>query len=1048
MRKRFIKFHYKLLKPVLISLAILGIFIVIYGQDSKDVKGKVIARVVYSFPNALPGEKIEIKRILTDSGKVITVSSSEKYKGIGDIDYLKKKEAELVRQKYGVLSQSLISIYETMSCTDQIKVTIKFNSSVSKQQLQMLNLSDSCEIIDNNTVVDSVDKSFLDNNKFNSFIFKIEDYREPIPLHGGDENCEECAGFIDSVYSGNAYSRSFYNFPEGVSSMPTLGSGVRIATFEGPIPSILFDSLLLMHPGVNIAFADTVYDTTWEWVHQQMSFHAMLHTAPEAELNHDSSSINPKNLIDSNIEAASRSYLGGGYSNTYDSLTYNNNSAIICIPSGNYGLAYPPNSINPFAAGDLWYNAIYLGGCIYTNNSYYEITNDEYYQFWQSDNRWHLGNPLTHIQARNPLGSDKEEPHIVGPSLVTCSGGAEGSEILHGFGGTSAATPSTVGICACIISANPALMRHNTENVRTALMVTAENIDGGYWDPMVDGRDGCGVVSGYNAAMFAQNVTRKDTLSAADTMGLAFGWIPNNPALEGTRLIYKVRTPSVFPKEKHFRAVLTWTNSQNDSATDRTLSDLNLELWDRGNNNWIDLCYSIEDNHEVIDVENYELETNKEYSLEVTIESLRFPANPIRDSIKYSLGWAWVNDYAGKKIEQSSFTGDTSIELYNRNIAFDTNTIFSSTSWSSVTAGNRIVLNPGVTIDSGAEFSASIVSQAIKYDAPPYSGSFIDHSGNRRHGQMPTGQSLERLINRYCQIYQAGSSYFDGSDYLWVYRDTASGIDTIVRNPKFYDGLTLSMWVRFYTDSVSTGYLCYSFEGDSGFYLHVDDISNTEKEFTFYVSDGFNISSVDALTVESDLILLDDRPSNDRWIHVTAVWRAGEEMELYLNGVSENESPTNITHCPSNPCFIGSTSNGTQAFKGCIDEVRLYVGADSDDHVLSEYHKHTYPNQWYYDKKNVTVKVEAGGFAHYDFTYEDIIDEEPPDTVIGGDSITFKLPFNYNCTIDAEPDNPGMNTRVVKTRLSDNDIDTVSVPHTFYIWKNRAYDYRFDITFY
>ena len=130
MKKRFIDIYYKLLKPVPVVLIMSAFIIGTYGQDSEKANGKVIARVVYSFPNALPGEKIELKRVVTDSGKVITVSSSEEYATIDAINCLKKREYELVRQKYGAISRSLIDIYENISDRELIKVTIKFKSSV------------------------------------------------------------------------------------------------------------------------------------------------------------------------------------------------------------------------------------------------------------------------------------------------------------------------------------------------------------------------------------------------------------------------------------------------------------------------------------------------------------------------------------------------------------------------------------------------------------------------------------------------------------------------------------------------------------------------------------------------------------------------------------------------------------------------------------------------------------------------------------------------------------------------------------------------------
>lgn len=575
-----------------------------------------------------------------------------------------------------------------------------------------------------------------------------------------------------------------------------------------------------------------------------------------------------------------------------------------------------------------------------------------------------------------------------------------------------------VGICACVISANYHLMANNTENVRTALMVTAENIDAGYWDPMEDGRDGCGVVSGYSAAMFAQNVTRKTTSSAPDTMGLAFGFI-HDSTRAGTRLTYNIITPAVFPKGKHFRAVLTWTNSQNNNATDRTLSDLNLELWDRNESDWIDLCYSIEDNHEVIDVENSELETHNEYSLEVIVDSLQFPAAPTRDYIKYSLGWTWVNDFAGKKYHDTTFTGDNIRELYNRNIVFDDSTTFENNSFSSITADNRIVLNPGVSIEEGADFTARIVKKILQYDAPTLNLNgnvdssdtlnLADYSGNNRHGVLfPLIDTVDYILDRFCHDalhtgnYRRtkGAVYIESNDYF---------LDTSFINPgeQLFDGLTLSMWVKFYRDTVSTGYLFYAYENGEGFYLHVNDLGWNNKELTFHISGGGYQSEV-FYNIDADDLSDNDSRKNYNWgcVNVTVVWRAGDEIELYVNGVWKNDKSTNVRYCPFKQCYIGidpALLLGANSFNGGIDEVRLYIGADSEEHIIDNYHMTEFP-RFQMERSLMTIDIRTGGTGMYDIDYRDIEDVVPLTTVQENSDTTIDFPYRFDLEFNALPD--------------------------------------------
>ena len=64
------------------------------------------------------------------------------------------------------------------------------------------------------------------------------------------------------------------------------------------------------------------------------------------------------------------------------------------------------------------------------------------------------------------------------------------------------------------------------------------------------------------------------------------------------------------------------------------------------------------------------------------------------------------------------------------------------------------------------------------------------------------------------------------------------------------------------------------------------------------------------------------------WVTVTAVWKAGDEIELWVNGDFKEEKDTDVSHCPSNQCYIGENPaiNPGESFRGGIGEVRLYSG--------------------------------------------------------------------------------------------------------------------------
>ncbi len=1049
MKMRFIKFHIPLLRPVLLSFATLVITIIAYGQDSEEVKGKVIARVVYSFPNALPGEKIEIKKVVNDSGKVIIVSSSDEYKTIDAINGLKRRENELVRQKYGVISRTLINKFETMTDSERIKVIIRFKSSVSEEQLQILNLNDNCEIVNENTVIDSVNKSLLSSLKFNSLISEIDKYTEPVPMSGGDENCEACPPHPDDpdqkpdiagVYTGDAYSKSFFNFPEGIEFMPGMarGQGVNVATFEWGLTSTTRSEIEKQHPETEDNWG-YIFPANAQDGHTQQCFHAMLHTAPKATLFHLFHTIERKitrsKLIEHDIDVASHSY-EMSYGFDLEELTYMN-SSIICIGTGNNGISYVPGGDNE----PKWYNCIITGGCVYTNNSYYEISEENVYQYWETDGKWHFGTDRTQTMTMNSKTGntcDKEVPHVVGPTRTTCTGGGgvyhkdnhpyHPEEVLHGFSGVSCALPSLVGICADIISYNEYArkdyMKHNTENVRLALLLTAENIDAGYWDPMVDGRDGCGVVSGFSAAYYANQVSKKVEDGDADILGLAYGLIPDDKDLGGERKKFNILTPRIFPEGKHLRAVLTWSCSidRNDIRI-RELSDLDLELVDVASGKVLGRCASLEDNIEVIDIPNHILETDKEYSLELLITSINFgtPTYP-SSSLRYSIGWTWVNDFAGKTYEDETFTGITAIELLNRNIEVNNNTVFQNGSSTSIMASDRIVLNPGVEIQEGAGFTTNILKPLAKYNVTFKNFEVPDLSANLRDALLLSPDTTYPIVNRYYQdFYGAPNRFLDGSVSYKLDNDGIGG------NPEYFDGLTLSMRIKFYDKRNFTppnfnasGYIFTSLNSSGeGYYLKVNDIDVYDKEIEFRIIGGGNESYANFHLREKELEdwVKPTPPYNWGWVTVTAVWKAGEYIVLYANGEQKTYViPTNVSYCPSNQCYIGTDPaiNPRFSFTGGVGEVRLYSGADYLDHIAGVYHQNTFPDHQG-SQLPFTLVVGPNGETTYEIKYvgddEHILnfeDLEPLVTVDGKEppenAVEFQVGHGFDIDMNFEPD--------------------------------------------
>jgi hypothetical protein len=99
---------------------------------------------------------------------------------------------------------------------------------------------------------------------------------------------------------------------------------------------------------------------------------------------------------------------------------------------------------------------------------------------------------------------------------------------------------------------------------------------------------------------------------------------------------------------------------------------------------------------------------------------------------------------------------------------------------------------------------------------------------------------------------------------------------------------------------------------------------------------------------------------------------------LWVNGEKTPAVvPTNVNYCPPNQCYIGADpAISTQSFCGGIGEVRLYSGADYQEHIQGVYHQNSFPGSWQSDRIPFTINVGSNGNVEYDIDYTgDIIED-------------------------------------------------------------------------
>lgn len=938
---------------------------------------KVVMERVYSFPTILPNEQILVKEILRNNKEFIFLSNSKYVKSFKDLDSLKSAEKQALANKYPKFSSQVISIYEKMGENELCSVSVEFNDDLSSNKIKKQFKFSERNIGNKKKTVGAMSKKQLKSLMSNNNIKKIKFHYTPKPLTGGDENCGDCdPGF----YTEQDFPDAFFNFPEGENQMPSFGKGAGViaATVESAINEQYLTELKTYpeHSTINESFIELTSITNRYVEHANMTFHCLANTAPFAILKH-TENMQINNLTSMGIEVASQSLESPGDNESYsiiDTATYMESKAIVFTnPAANNGICY----------GAHWpmYNGINVGGNTKINNEYYDVVLDT----WgtkKSDNTWKKGTNPVLTQATNEDG-DRELPHIVGPTHGFCGNSivdpvAKDLGVKSSFGGTSAAAPSVNGIAACVIGASD-LMRSNPENVKVALMVTAENVHGGYWDPNVDGIDGCGQVSGYSAVEYANSLenSKQHPESYATTDGLGFDKIYRDSPPPGNKIRYNIASTFSDIENKHFRAVLTWSSSisKNESEIDRNrISNLNLNLIEKSTGRIIDYCRSINDNVEVIDVDFDKFRSGEEYCLEIDIVNLNFPPNPTRDYIKYSLGWTKVNDGAYKKVKNANINYHTNeYDLMNNTIGFQDNVTFYAGSYADISAGEKIVLNPGTTIKEGATIKTNLAKNIIRYDflydkdditsTRPYESAskYQNLTHNSANLVLVSNEKAYSDADRFLQTYHA-----------LTYNDNRISYEMIDLPQEFKDclksGITMSFWVRFFDSHSCNGIIFKGIdELGNGLEISAEDHSPNKSVRLVIQDENGNVNTINYPIYPEDMMIENGHLGHTGWVHLTFMWKSEEFLKLYVNGEETPQTVnSNIKEIPLAPnYYLGGQPGGAgESFIGSIDEISIYNGILSSKNILSKYHGISFP---FYngEYKDFNIEINGDGYVKY-----------------------------------------------------------------------------------
>ncbi len=604
----------------------------------------IAAQGVLRLPHALAGLEVLIEKVVGADGRIELRSNSPQLQSFDDLDRLLDDERQLEHKKWGNLGNELRLRFTEMADRESVKVVIylrmprvtyldKYHHSaaeliahsqaltrvrpvVSSQEVARVYGLAVEEVAEagENRIVATVSKTALSLLRFDETIAAVELWREEEP-----------------TYPLTTFTHSSYNSPP--LPVGARGGGVNVSTFETGVYQENFDCMGNLDPA-NIDITATHNGNN---DHSNLTFKTLWNTAPDGTFfHHDSANFSSSGsqnfLVNNDIRTSSISYTRwGSNQNTYemrlmDDFAYRWPFPVFTNPTANGGYSLEAH----------WqcYNCISIGNVRHTNERYYELADCT-----QTRNPDPVYGP-----AISGSAGDWEMPQLVVPGIHPDPNDAQAvDECLGAFNlwcGTSISAPVANGVAGAVISSD-SRMENNPEMVKAVLLLTAQNVEAGYWASAVDERDGTGVISGADAIAFARNhTTVRPGAQAID--GLGGGSLATSN--EGDTLTFYIRTPPDKPGSRHLRAAVVWTSNPDMVANVNSLSDLDLELRD-SLGNLIAGSYSLDGNVEIIDIPADGLSANTLYTLEVEVVDMRIPADARANYLYYTVGWTWAEDF-------------------------------------------------------------------------------------------------------------------------------------------------------------------------------------------------------------------------------------------------------------------------------------------------------------------------------------------------------------------------------------------------------------------
>jgi len=253
-------------------------------------------------------------------------------------------------------------------------------------------------------------------------------------------------------------------------------------------------------------------------------------------------------------------------------------------------------------------------------------------------------------------------------------------------------------------------------------------------------------------------------------------------------------------------------------------------------------------------------------------------------------------------------------------------------------------------------------------------------------------------------------------------------------NPKMkgMPELTVEAWVKGNTYKPYAGILSkWAYNYQQHYNLYFQGGSSTKLgKFSFCVSQQLTNGASDTIQSQANLDL-------NKWYHIAGVFKGGQYLKLYVNGVLNTNKSTTIAGIASGalPTWIGQYA--CYPFDGLIDEVKVYSKALSDEEIQNDYLAGNKVGEWKFNEGSGTTAKDTSGYG-FDGTLNNMNTDTCWTNGVSGTALKFNGVDDYvNCGDD--PKSTGMSELTVEAWIKGNSYKPYAGILSKYVWHSQQY---------